>query len=387
MKLFDYVVEWREQDPTITWEQLAVALDILPENTIEDPRSFANGEILRSWYRRQKKNRQSLKNDAALESQTQNAETAQNSPKAVNPSQGIHDALQTLSEAFRGFVWDGNNLLSKEVTEEWKDTGTCPESRPNPFASALHLDAVPTLVIGDLHAPYHDHEWLQKVVAVTQDELYEVERIIVGGDLFNFDVVSRHSKAHFVERLETELAYAGELILWLASIAPLVIMNGNHDERIANKLDAGLSLRRIVAMSLDGRTPDNEITVTDYDYMLYGDTYVIGHLDRGAAIPGKAAHSIISKYKRHVLTFHEHSRGVFTGTNNPHAQYIGASVGCSTSTEKHWYAMRRLNSQKPFAKGFALISDDDLFSLYDDNAEEYYARYAIRNGVYNCFKV
>lgn len=251
-----------------------------------------------------------------------------------------------------------------------------PISIAKPFDETLTLELKQTLVLADLHCPYHDESF------ITEALRQKPEQIIIAGDLLDLDSLSRYSKAHNIARLETELEITGQMVLFLAQYAPVYITKGNHDARFFDKLDTPLSFARLINAALNGRTPKNPIKTTERDYVLVGDTFIVGHLDKFSTVAGKLAHGIAQKYNRHALVGHDHLSGVFTG--DPNARYIGASIGCCADSSKFWYSERRMNSTPFMTKGYAYIwSIEDDFSLYNNNHDVYFNRV---HG-FNSFKV
>lgn len=261
-----------------------------------------------------------------------------------------------------------------------------PPTLPKQFDEVCTLPNERTLVIADLHCPYHDKAFLEAVVEHALDEFEEIEQIVIAGDLFDFDHLSQYPKDHHSARLDTELELAGSVLMYLTQYAPVCIMMGNHDARIAKKLDAALSFQRIISMALNGREPLSEITVTNRDYVFLGQHFVIGHLSQYNPVAGKIASQIAKKYKRHVLVGHDHLCGVFLDKNE---NYVGASLGCLADTSSFWYAERRLSTMPFMQQGYALLHGyRDTFSLYNHEHEEYFMRMSSKPGqAYNCFRV
>ncbi len=299
MNLFNRVKELKESG--ITWSEIA--------KTVANVRQFENGEALRSWYRRER---------------------------------------------------------VKESTDDVKFyvDSKMPAALPTPFESILQLklerDEV-ALVVSDVHVPYHQEELLESIISKV-NILDNLKAIIIAGDLFTFDQISKYSKAHNIPRMETELEIGGSVLLYLSKYAPLYITNSNHDARFANKIDAQFSLKRLMNAALNGRTPENQINTTERDYMFVNDDFIIGHLSSATGSAGKIAHNIAQKYQRHCLAGHDHITGVF----NPRSKYVGASIGCVADYKKFWYSEKGMNPAKFMQNGYALISGSSDIKLFND---------------------
>jgi len=290
----------------------------------------------------------------------------------------------TSSQALR--AWYRRNSDKKEVEQAiGKTVQHIPLPLPKPFDPIMELPGKSTLVLADLHCPYHDKEFISAAVDNAVRSLYDLGQIIIAGDLLDLDSLSRYSKAHNIAKLESELEITGKMILYLAEFAPVFITHGNHEARWFDTLNTPMSFQRLISAALNGRQTLYPVTTTERDYVFVGSNFVVGHLDKGSSIPGKLAHSVAQKYKRHVLTGHEHITGIFKG--NPTAEYLGVSIGCCADPTKFWYSERRLNSSPFMTNGYAMIDGDgDSFSLYDGNHSAYFARVKMLDGVYNCYK-
>lgn len=327
MNLFTYITTQKATYPSIAWyeiNQKLQAMDVKPEGY----RDFSSGEALRSWYRRERQK------------------------------------VNTVEET---------NKLDVSI----------PVGIPAPFDEPLFMSMAITLVIADLHCPFHDEFFIRELLERVQDQYYTIDQIVIAGDLFDFDQISRHSKDHNMPRLETEMEIAGSMLLSLANIAPVYLCSGNHDNRVSSKLDTGFSLKRLINSALNGRTPKHTITTTNREYLFLGNSFVIGHLSKYSTSAGKIAQNIAQKYQRHALVGHDHIAGVGGNT-----KYIGASIGCCASTEKFWYSESKLTTFPPSQKGYAVISAEDQFTLYNEHHEPYFERTMFNDSIsYNCFMV
>jgi hypothetical protein len=174
---------------------------------------------------------------------------------------------------------------------------------------------------------------------------------------------------------------AGEVLLALAKTAPVYVCNGNHDERVAVKLDADLTLQRLIYAALGNKQPRYQITVSEYDYIEIGETFVIGHLSQSHKQPGKLAAMIAKQRQRHVLVGHDHLLGVVQND-----QWLGASIGCIADPQKFWYSERRLNTYAPMQQGYALLRAEDEFDVCNRFSEPVFRRYRYLGNMYNSWK-
>ena len=345
-EIYNYIVDTKAKY-ALSW------YDMHTNVNIKFGTNYTSGEALRSSYRRFKR-----KSNRTSE------------PTLLSGVEAFADALRTLGGAF------GTNTHTSTAAPVLAApsslVGQVPISLPMLFDAPLKLDKTATLVLADLHCPYHHGAALQAALKTAQD--YSVAQIVIAGDLLDLDVLSKHSKAHNIARLEAELEITGQILLYLSAFAPVYICQGNHDARFFDKLDTQLSFQRLISAALNGRSSQNAIKTTDRDYLFIGDHFMAGHLDKFSSTAGKNAYAAAQKFNRHVLAGHDHVTGVYKV--NPSAKYMGASIGCMADSSKFWYSERRMNAMPFMQRGYAVISNssEDDFYLFDQNHACYFER-------------
>ena len=261
-------------------------------------------------------------------------------------------------------------LYNKESLRSWYRRQNTITPLPKPFNDILEIPHITTLVVSDFHSPFHNPAMLD--LAIKAAAHHSVKQIIVAGDLFDFNVISSHPKNDATTRIQSDLYIGGEVLLALAEYAPVYVTNGNHDERVAKKLDTNLPLASVIHMALAGKTPRHKVTVTEYDYLYIGKSYIAGHLSNYSKEPGKIAVELAIKYNRHVLVGHDHIRGVKLSDNG---LLFGISIGGMLMKDRFWYKERRLTVLPEFENGFAVVHETGEISVYDDSGR--YTTYAI----------
>lgn len=254
-----------------------------------------------------------------------------------------------------------------------------PPALPTSFDRPLTLEAKTTLVIADIHVPYHDQGLIDSILRRHGDE---IEQIVIAGDLFDFSQISRHPRDTHQPKIETELTLAGKLLAVLASFAPVYVCQGNHDERFALKLDTPVPLRRLVYAAIGDSFLHHKIVVTDYDFVRIGDNYIVGHLSQISRKAGAIAAQIADTRKRHVLAGHDHIRGVVVSKLG----WVGASIGCVADYKKFWYSERRLSTFREMQQGYAIIYNDHEFSVFDPAGVVCFKRYVSDGFVYHSWR-
>lgn len=225
---------------------------------------------------------------------------------------------------------------------------------------------VPTndcVVFGDTHIPMHNVLMLRRAVHIRNTLFPHIRDLLVGGDAHNFDKISDHPKNAPGVATEYELDKSSEVWHDVAKwFDRLWFIPGNHDERIAKKVNDDISLKRLFGMVFTDRWPNAEFHFTNLDYAYIGDKWIAGHPDKYSAQPGKKPADLSPFYERNAISFHNHIVGAAqdkTGT------YIGIDAGHMTDPEKHFYSKRRFNGFTRWRSGFVIISNGFHYQFTD----------------------
>lgn len=230
-----------------------------------------------------------------------------------------------------------------------------------PKATTAALEAETTfcpdgvlLVFADLHIPYHYEPMIEQAVS-----RWTPDHILLAGDTFDFDELSRFPRDHRMVLLEDEFALAGQVLHALSQTARVTMIMGNHERRLTNALQTPLSFQRLVSLTGISTTA---VTALQREYVFVYDTLAIGH-GWSSAVAGKEALQLAKKYQRHVLLGHNHQCGALITRTNP--SWLGVSIGCSCRFESMWYNARRLHTY-PYQRGYAVVFPDQSFLVFDE---------------------
>lgn len=229
-------------------------------------------------------------------------------------------------------------------------------------------------IMADVHIPYHSVDIVKHCLEVMKQ--LQVIDLCIAGDLFTMDSVQLgHAKTSEIVPFNAEVELGGEFLLQLTSEMALLakelgysrapvlyICNGNHDERVAKKLDTPFKLQSLIHMALAGRIPACEIVVTEYDYFMFsifGKPWRVGHLSKYKSRPGEAARGIAETHQCNVAVGHDHMQG-FTSTTD--GEFLAVSIGASMELDEDgrspfWYSERRMSSFRPMQQGFVVVSN------------------------------
>lgn len=229
-----------------------------------------------------------------------------------------------------------------------------PEPEPKLTAPLLITDYADALIISDLHAPYQNSQLLKQAIELALAA--GITQIDIAGDLHNFNSLSSLSKGEPTTAVDIDLQHSRQILTVLAHYFEKIrLVSGNHDEYFIKKR-GGTFQDLIYNEVLQGRYAD-QVIATDYDYLIRGDKWLIGHLSTYDETPGLIAAKISDRVERNVIVGHDHLFGFQYGEKG----YVGVSTGAMLTPDRFWYKVRRLNTFPDFMLGFSMLIDDKLY--------------------------
>lgn len=131
------------------------------------------------------------------------------------------------------------------------------------------------VVLGDIHAPFHDEDALNLTKFIIKDTAPDV--VVSVGDFLDFYSISRYPKNRARKldaawEMDTALDLAAEL-RQLCPDAEYVITFGNHEDRLRKFLDENKHLENIKDFDLEGRFRE-----CGWKVVPYGESHRIGHM-------------------------------------------------------------------------------------------------------------
>lgn len=201
------------------------------------------------------------------------------------------------------------------------------ESTRRRFDNPPTLNTDDVLVLADIHAPFHDADWMAQVVSLAQAA--GVKQCIVAGDLVDFQALSGFAPMILAADdgplvVDDEIGAAGELVsALLTAFDGVTILLGNHEERLARRLGQ-LSVR--LFQRLFG-TEGKRAVVSEYHYAKVidsrGEVWRVTHPRNASMIPVRVAARLTEKYEMNVIAAHGHDWGETTGASGRYAAACG----------------------------------------------------------------
>lgn len=174
------------------------------------------------------------------------------------------------------------------------------------FTGHPTLEVDKLAVVADLHLPYTNYKFVEKVPIIMKR--HKIKDLLIAGDFVEGD--SRHHR-HRVRRatFSEQLKYARKTLEFFLEVAERVFMlPGNHDEWFIYDTDGELSvedtMRLMVPSGYEGR-----VVAIPYDRIQVisgGEAWTIPHQAGASVDPLRIGRELALKFQTSVITPHQH---------------------------------------------------------------------------------
>lgn len=212
-------------------------------------------------------------------------------------------------------------------------------------------------ITADWHIPLYDPDYVNTFIQDARNR--GIRSLIVAGDYFNFDALSRFDPKQEGAGLGAELAEAEEVMrVLLESFDDIVYLWGNHDSRLHRALGFTIQFREAMKLVFGalGAEALNRITFTNLDHVWIGDKWYVCHPANYTRIPLSTARALSTKYECSVITAHSHHCAVGYGINGTN---VVAEIGGLFDRHKTGY-LQRSTTFPTWAQGYAFLEGGRL---------------------------
>lgn len=216
------------------------------------------------------------------------------------------------------------------------------------------------LVFSDMHVPHQNRVMLRRAIYIAKRYFPHIQDVAVIGDTWDWASLSRHPKNAPAESMDDSLEKGADLYRILGQyFKDIWVTNGNHDERLALKLDSPFTLKRLFNSAFGSEWPKARMHISDFDY-LYVDhkdsarRWMLGHPSHYNSRAGATASEIADLEGLNVATGHSHVIGF---QQSKSAKFLGVDVGHMTDPNRHYYIQRRQTKFTRWNSGFLVISN------------------------------
>lgn len=189
-----------------------------------------------------------------------------------------------------------------------------------------------TLIVSDIHAPFHDEDAVSAVLEYARD--YKPGYVFFNGDIADFYSVSRYEKTNRSLTLQEELDATADILRRFRKVAPSArfeYLDGNHEARLQLKLRKEapemqslrcLDMRRLLELDkLDFAAHHKYCEVREH----FG--VAIVHGDKVSGKAGYAATGLMEKLGMSVVHGHTHRLAHVHKTTHGR-EFVGIEGGC-----------------------------------------------------------
>jgi hypothetical protein len=225
----------------------------------------------------------------------------------------------------------------------------------------LTIEDTNVLIVGDIHAPFHSPEMLERAVCITHKYFPHIRTVAVIGDLFDFAAISNHVNNQPVTSTEEDMRAGGKIARSLrAAFDHMYIGPGNHDERISKKLNSQFSMESLLCGAFGNTDPG--LHITDLDYFYIGDEIIAGHPSMYSTRTTGVAQKVALMQRKNTITGHSHKVGITVSEDGVHWTIDN---GHCANSELFYYVRRRMSTFGKMGAGFTIISNGMPF-VYGD---------------------
>jgi Icc-related predicted phosphoesterase len=247
--------------------------------------------------------------------------------------------------------------LDNELHRAKRLAGTVHKTKPAP--DLFEFDAMGTpwtltgdwVIVGDVHVPFTDYDFAQLPALVGKK--LKINRLIVAGDFYNFDLMSAY--AHLVEppSWKTEKKAARHMAdVWLESFKEIRFLMGNHDRRITKSTGF---MDEDDLHDLLGRP--ERCQWSKYGWCVVksdnGD-WRVTHPRNYSINPLIVADTLAQKFDSHIISFHEHHSSI---SLDRYGRHIIVNGGCMVDDKKLAYVSLDDSKSAAMKKAFVVLKD------------------------------
>jgi len=235
-----------------------------------------------------------------------------------------------------------------------------PIPRQGKFTSGiLKVRVKEVLVCSDIHVPAESKLWLNRLLAYRKK--HKISHIIIAGDFWNHDSVSRWELKDPFLNLRKELERGKEVLKQLTKEAHVYLICGNHDIRMPRALNHALSFVEWMKM-----IHTFNLTVTDNDFlMLLSGTrnFRICHPHKAySRVKGKQVSAHAHDLQCDAMMGHQHYLSVMT---NSTGKYVCVDLGCMCDPKAFMYKQASTTRHPEWENGFIHVKEGKIKLISD----------------------
>lgn len=211
------------------------------------------------------------------------------------------------------------------------------------------------LVVADVHSPCTDWVMASRVALIARKYL-ATPRLIIAGDLMNFDTFSRFAKRVPLPTLRQEIDAARyALALWSQTFEEKILIFGNHDYRWMKAMDGVFDADTFVEL-IQTLISNDDTRISTYSYLdieTMTGTWRVTHMPEYSRVPLSKARFLGHTLKdRHLALAHQHHASLGLDESGAH---MLVDIPALVDAEKLAYAGLDDTTKPVMKRGFMMI--------------------------------
>jgi len=172
------------------------------------------------------------------------------------------------------------------------------------------------MIAADWHIPLYDREWVNRML--DRCDKNAIRKIVLAGDLFNFDSLSQYDPKQITAGLQLELSEGKKIATMLDQLFDeIIFIWGNHDVRFARSLGHKIGFADSMKVVLPN-VSNFSFSNLDHCWIDVGNgnlPWYICHPKSYNSVPLTSAIKLANKYNANVVTAHSHHLAAGFGTD------------------------------------------------------------------------
>lgn len=215
------------------------------------------------------------------------------------------------------------------------------------------------MITADWHIPLYDPAYANEMIETARE--LNLSKLVVAGDFFNFDALSRFDPKQDSAGLEAELDEATTVMrILLETFDQVYYLWGNHDARLHRTLGFKMEFKRAMTMIFDelGKEALDQLVISNLDHMLIETSvsewpWYICHPQNYAQVPLGTARKLAAKQNAHIITAHAHH---FAAGYAPDGKRIICDAGGLFDKNSTAY-LQRSTTYPTWCQGYVYLKD------------------------------
>lgn len=218
-------------------------------------------------------------------------------------------------------------------------------------------------ITSDWHIPYYDQGLADEFLLLCQKK--HIRKLIIAGDFVDFSSVSFFPGEYY--DLNEELQQAEKAIKILSGFfREIYVIPGNHDFRLARKLDVPLSYQYVLRMFCDA----SNVFPTEFDHIDFvsgGRRWKVCHPKNYSQIKCRVAYQLAGRYECNIVSAHGHFCGVVKSASG---KYFCVDSGGMFDKRRIAY-FHRTSTYPDWNQGFVFVIDGfpEVYTVDDETGK------------------